>query len=167
MHLDKSNMKKLSFLLILTVIVYCGLDHLGTVIGAFKYVLGVFVPFLVGGAMAFVLNIPMRTIEAKLFPQNVKLKKLRRPLAFLITLLLLAVLLVLVAFVVIPEMGRTFLLLADQIPDALRSLEAFLNELSIDWPQIQIYINELDIDWANLSKKAVAILQDTTTTLVN
>lgn len=167
MHLDKSNMKKLSFLLILTVIVYCGLEHLGSVLGALNYVIGVFVPFLVGGAMAFILNIPMRAIEAKLFPHNKKLQKLRRPLAFLITLILLVIVLALVTFIVIPEMGRTFLLLAEQIPDALRSLEAFLNELSIDWPQIQIYIDELDIDWAGLSKKAVAILQDTTTTLVN
>lgn len=167
MNLDKTTMKKITGLTIVIILFYCGLQNLGAVLEAGKNILGVFFPFLVGGAMAFVLNIPMRTIEAKLFPQNTKLKKLRRPLAFLITLLLLAVLLALVAFVVIPEMGRTFLLLADQIPDALRSLEAFLNELSIDWPQIQIYLNELDIDWAGLSKKAVSILQDTTTSLVN
>jgi len=84
-----------------------------------------------------------------------------------ITLLLLIGILVLVMFVVIPELGRTILLLAEQVPDALRSLEATLNELSIDWPQIQIYLNEMDIDWGGLSKKAVAILQDTTTTIVN
>jgi len=167
MNLDKKTTKKIIGILAATVVLYCCLQNLIAVLNVGKYILGVFLPFLLGGAMAFILNIPMRTIEARLCPSNPKLQKLRRPLAFVITLILLIVLLALVAFIVIPEMGRTFLLLAEQIPDALRSLEAFLNELSIDWPQIQIYLNELDIDWAGLSKKAVAILQDTTTTVVN
>lgn len=167
MNLDKSNIKKILLIACTIVLFYCGLQNLGAVLSGAKYILGVFLPFLVGGAMAFILNIPMRSIEARLFPGNAKLQKLRRPLAFVITLILLLILLSLVTFIVIPEMGRTFLLLAEQIPDALRSLEAFLNELSIDWPQIQIYLNEMDIDWGGLSKKAVAILQDTTTTIVN
>lgn len=167
MELNKETIKKIIGILFAGIVFYCGLQNLPVVLSALKYVIGIFLPFLLGGAIAFILNIPMRHIEKYLFPANPKLASLRRPLAFVITLLLLIGILVLVMFVVIPELGRTILLLADQVPDALRSLEAALNELSIDWPQIQLYINELDIDWSSLSQKVVNILQNTTSVLVN
>jgi len=167
MELNKTTIKKIIGILFAGIAFYCGLQNLPVVLSALKYVIGIFLPFLLGGAIAFILNIPMRHIEKYLFPTNPKLASLRRPLAFVITLLLLIGILVLVMFVVIPELGRTILLLADQVPDALRSLEAALNELSIDWPQIQLYINELDIDWSSLSQKVVNVLQNTTSVLVN
>ena len=167
MDFNKKTTKKIIWILCTAILFYCVLQNLSAVFHGAKSLVSVFLPFLIGGAMAFVLNIPMRRIESLLFRHNKKWNGLRRPLAFVITILLLIGILVLVTLVVIPELGRALLMLAEQVPDALRSLESFLNELSIDWPQIEIYINQLDIDWADLSTKAVAILQDTTTALVN
>ena len=160
-------MKKIILIVFSAIAFYCLLQNVSVMIRGFHRIVDVFFPFLIGASMAFILNIPMRNIEKRLFPSNQKLNPVRRPLAFLITLVLLIGILVLVAFVVIPQLVRTFLMLADQVPDALRSLEAYLYDLSIDWPQIQLYINELDIDWQGISKKAVTLLQNTTTLLVN
>ena len=48
-------------------------------------------PFLMGGAIAFILNLPMKAIEGRLFPHTRRpvLEKLRRPLAICLTLLAL------------------------------------------------------------------------------
>ncbi len=167
MDFNKTTMKKIILIVFSAIAFYCLLQNVSVMIRGFHRIVDVFFPFLIGASMAFILNIPMRNIEKRLFPSNQKLNPVRRPLAFLITLVLLIGILVLVAFVVIPQLVRTFLMLADQVPDALRSLEAYLYDLSIDWPQIQLYINELDIDWQGISKKAVTLLQDTTTLLVN
>ncbi|MBQ8590807.1 MAG: AI-2E family transporter [Firmicutes bacterium] len=167
MDFNKTTMKKIILIVFSAIAFYCLLQNVSVMIRGFHRIVDVFFPFLIGASMAFILNIPMRNIEKRLFPSNQKLNPVRRPLAFLITLVLLIGILVLVAFVVIPQLVRTFLMLADQVPDALRSLEAYLYDLSIDWPQIQLYINELDIDWQGISKKAVTLLQNTTTLLVN
>ena len=167
MDFNKTTMKKIILIVFSAIAFYCLLQNVSVMIRGFHRIVDVFFPFLIGASMAFILNIPMLNIEKRLFPSNQKLNPVRRPLAFLITLVLLIGILVLVAFVVIPQLVRTFLMLADQVPDALRSLEAYLYDLSIDWPQIQLYINELDIDWQGISKKAVTLLQNTTTLLVN
>ena len=41
---------------------FCALQNLPAVAGALGWVLGTLSPFLVGGAVAFILNVPMRAI---------------------------------------------------------------------------------------------------------
>ena len=41
---------------------YCALQNLGAVLGAVGRIFGILAPFLLGGALAFVLNVPMRAI---------------------------------------------------------------------------------------------------------
>ena len=65
---------------------YCALQNLGTVFTALGWLLGVLWPFLLGGAIAFILNVPMRAIERQLFPKKRRLNRLRRPLALVLTL---------------------------------------------------------------------------------
>ena len=60
------------------ILLYCGMEHFDVVIGAVDFVLGIVMPFLVGGAIAFVINVPMKSIERHLFAKNGKLAKWRR-----------------------------------------------------------------------------------------
>ena len=66
MNLSKENVKKIILILSAVVLLYCGLEHLSAVIAAVGYVISLIFPFLLGGAIAFVLNVPMRQIEEKL-----------------------------------------------------------------------------------------------------
>ena len=54
--------------------------------GAVGWLLGMLSPFLLGCAIAFVLNVPMRAIERHLYSGVRKGRKLRRPLALVLTL---------------------------------------------------------------------------------
>ena len=69
------------------------------------FLLGIASPFLVGGIMAFVLNIPMAAIEQKLFK---KPGKAARPLSLVLSILLVFAVLTVVVVVVIPQLGKTF-----------------------------------------------------------
>ena len=53
------------------VVLYVALHHLSAVIGALRALLDVLAPFLLDGAVAFVLNVPMKKIEGFLFPKAV------------------------------------------------------------------------------------------------
>lgn len=65
---------------------YCALQNLGTAAAALRWLLGILSPFLLGGALAFVLNVPMRAIERHLYPYSRRGAKFRRPLALVLTL---------------------------------------------------------------------------------
>ena len=69
LNLSKANMKKLFLLVAGGVVLNALLQHLDLV-GYFLYVvLGMIAPFLAGSAIAFIINVPMRQIEMRLFPE--------------------------------------------------------------------------------------------------
>ena len=99
---------------------YCGLEHLDAVAFAVAWLFGILSPFLLGGAIAFVLNVPMRTIEGVLFPKARRGAGLRRPLALVLTLLAVVGVLALAAFVIVPGVGEAASSIAGQVPAALK-----------------------------------------------
>ncbi len=166
MDLNKETIKKIIFILFSAIAFYCALQNASVVIAVFFHILGLFMPFLLGGAIAFILNIPMSRIEGLLFKKDERFRSLHRPLAYLITLLLTIGVLTLVIFVVAPELGRTLRMLTDQIPDFIGSLQAQLQSLSSSLPEIQFWLTQIDIDWAALTQKAISLLQNSTTALL-
>ena len=65
--ITKSDMKKIARLLLLAAVLILGIKYFETVINAVVILIGVLSPFLLGAAIAFVLNVPMRQIEHILF----------------------------------------------------------------------------------------------------
>ena len=106
MYFDKKTIKKIVLILFSAIAFHCALQNISSVLSLAHRLLGIFLPFLIGGAIAFILNIPMSRIEGLLFPKNGLLDRFRRPLAYLITLILATGIIVLVFFVVVPEKNR-------------------------------------------------------------
>ena len=77
---NKQKIKGLLLVVCGGVAFYCALQRLDAVLAALGWLVGILRPFLLGCAIAFILNtIPMRAIERHLFPRNQKGAKLRRP----------------------------------------------------------------------------------------
>ena len=136
---------------------YCILQNLGTVLITAGKLLGILSPFLVGGAIAFVLNVPMAAIERR-FPER---QKGRRPLALILTLAALAGVLALAFCVIGPGVGEAVGSIAGQIPDAIQRLQEQLTVLERYLPQVQSLADALhiSIDWGGLSRKAITLAQ--------
>ena len=104
MNLTKSNLKKLALLIAGGIALNAALQHLDLVRGFFAMVLGFLTPFLAGSALAFVINVPMRQIEGRLFPPLApgkrpgRLRRAKRPISLLLTLLPIAALGLLLLF---------------------------------------------------------------------
>ena len=81
--MEKVSWKKICTLVLGAVVLYWLLNHFGIVTGAIGSLLSLFSPFILGGALAFIINVPMAAIERKL-----KLKKNKRAAAFGITMIL-------------------------------------------------------------------------------
>jgi len=138
---------------------YCALQNLPAIAAALGWVLSVLSPFLVGGAIAFILNVPMRAIEDRL-PGWKRWKSLRRPLALVLTLAVMTSVVTLAVLVIGPGVGEAASSAAGQFPGALQRLQERLSELEAWLPQLQTIAADLDFDWKALSEKAVTLVRD-------
>ena len=68
MELDRSTMKKLLLLIAFAAALLMAALRLERVTEGLRFILDVLTPFLAGAAIAFVLNVPMRALERRLFP---------------------------------------------------------------------------------------------------
>lgn len=142
------------------VAAYVGLQNLGVLAASLDWLMDMLFPFVLGGAIAFVLNVPMRAIERDLFPKTKGMAKFRRPLAYILTLVFVIGVLTLAGLVIVPGITDAFTLLRDQIPAAMNRVQALLESLG-DWlPWLGEVIADLNIDWAQLSQKALVVLRD-------
>ena len=68
MQLNKQTFRKLLILVGFGVLLNFAVQHLDTLDGAFSWVFAIIEPFVLGGVLAFILNVPMRAVERFLFP---------------------------------------------------------------------------------------------------
>lgn len=165
MEWNKQQVKGLLLVVCAGIAFYCILQNLGSVALAVGQILSMLSPFLLGGAMAFILNVPMRAIERGVFRGAAG--KVRRPLSLLLTLIAVIGVLVLASCVIGPGIGEAASSITAQIPEAIRRLQHQLDQLSAYLPQLQEYLGTLDLNWASISKRALEIAQSWGSGLVN
>ena len=128
MELNKHNMKKILALITFTVVLCALLINFSAFLKWLGFIFGVFYPFILGGAIAFCLNIPMRFFERKLFLERKnqqngqKLQKAARPVSLVLTLLCRVGVLALVVGVVVPQLVTTFASIAEAMKTFLPKL---------------------------------------------
>jgi len=116
-------------------------------------------PFLIGALIAFILNLPMRSIEKHLFgkAKSEIWLKVKRPVSIMLSIVLILGLLTLIAFAVIPQVVTT----AEMIPDKISAfwhstldwLEALLAKYPKETEMVMVELNklsEMKIDWQAL-----------------
>lgn len=160
MKLDKETARSLLWVICGGVAFYVVVTRLGVVAHALRWLLGIFAPLLLGCALAFILNVPMRAIERGLFAHTKKAAKLRRPLALILTLAAVTAVLLLAGQVIAPGVKEAALSAAAQMPNAFAELQAFALRFQAYLPQLTEQIEALSIDWENLSKTALDLAQN-------
>lgn len=138
---------------------FCVLQNLPAVVWGLRWVLGILSPFLVGGAIAFILNVPMRAIEARL-PGGKRWKPLRRPLALILTLAAMTGVAALAVCVISPGVGDAVRSITGQLPAAIQRVQEQLAELENWLPQLETLAADLRFDWKALSEKAVSLARE-------
>ena len=97
--------------------------------------------------MALVLNVPMRPIEKHL---HIKKEKAKRPLAIVLSLVLVLGIFTGIAFLVIPEIIDTIRLVAQIVMSGIDQAASW--EQTIDFSRLLFgeYLQQIDIDWMQL-----------------
>lgn len=152
--------KKLVWLVVIAIVLYCGLTNYTLVLRILGYVANLIFPFALGGAIAFIINVPMRAIERRLWQNSDKRTSLRRVCAYLITLFLILGIIVLALFVIIPQVSETLKQIIALIPNAFTAFQAWLYRTTANLPNVQSYIDELNLNWSSLSSYAINLLKN-------
>lgn len=128
--------------------------------GAFlRNIWGMFTPFVTGSVIAFVFNVPMRSVERQL--GNIQKPGLRRAMAVILTLVFFVMAVAFVFLLLIPQVQLTVESLVATLPEFIRresqNLKAFLEENPEfrDW--VLEYTQLESIDWASLMQKMVTL----------
>ena len=128
-------------------LLYLASHYWPAVSGLIGTLLGAAMPLLIGGALAYVLNMIMSAYEKHFFPHstNPRLIRLRRPLCALLAVLSLLAIITVLVWLILPELVDCVELLISQLPGAIESAIAYLDTLpflsedilstlhSIDW----------------------------------
>ena len=113
MNIEKKTIRNLFLIAAGCICIYFVLNETDKLRGAWSGLMGLLSPFLLGAAIAFILNVPMRGIEAKL--GKLKAQGLRRAAAIVLTLLAFVVVIVGIVLLLIPRIGETFEILIPRI----------------------------------------------------
>ena len=133
--MDKSKRIDILIIGILLIVTYIVLQHFGAIWDFFLLLVGIMTPFLWGSALAFIINVPMRFFENKVFLKIKKLNKfptLCRVLALVITLVLIALVFYIIISLLVPEISATIETIIQGLPKAVESLNAYLTEKGFD-----------------------------------
>lgn len=152
MELNKSNVKKILGIITFAVLLLVGAMHLDIVFGVLQKGVALLKPFIIGGAMAFIMNVLLRIVEDRLFaPLNRKnfswWNRYRRPVCVVLTLGILIGIIFVLLFMIIPEIVHTGKMIGAQLPDQLDRFfgwaQNWLASLEIPTDVFQ----DIDIDW--------------------
>lgn len=163
MELNKETMKKIRSLILFTALLVVALVNYKAVFGVIKVGFNIIFPFVLGGAMAFVINAPMQFFERHLF-HNEKMKnkkiaqKLARPVSLLISLMAVVAVIALVVFVVVPELGKTFISLGTTISDFMPTMQNWIDNLFQGNAAILEWSKELN--WDDIVSSVVNFLKN-------
>lgn len=160
MELNDSTIKKLRWLIVFAVAaVVVGWNYKG-ILSLVMWMAGIISPFLLGGVMAFILNVPMRRLE-KLLPMK-KNNRMRRPSSILLTLILVIGVLLLVTLVVMPQLLDTILSLQYSIPAFFSKVKTASEDIFAQNPEIADAISNINVqvDWESFVERVLSFLSN-------
>lgn len=150
MEFITKGMKKMMFLIAFTILLWWIFSNIKLIGVGLNIVLGVLSPLIIGLVIAFILNKPMSLIEEKLFSKDKIFEKInnkfKRPISFLLTLLLFVLVIAIVLILVVPNLIEAGEELADKVPAYLESFQQYIKESSIKYSRINDLIQDINFD---------------------
>ena len=126
-------------------------------------VISILSPFILGAAIAFILNVPMTALERvmsrrKLFADG-KRKGLKRVLAIIITLFLAILIIAILLNMIIPQLVDTISQLIKQIPKGYRNATKWFDDTFERFPIILDIVDTVAVHWKGILESAASFLK--------
>lgn len=137
----------------------------------FLYIWGLIAPFVAGAGIAFIFNVPMRSIENQL--EGIRKSGVRRTLSMLLTIFALVLVVMFAVELLVPQLKLTIASLTERIPAFLESTAAKLMVLMENNPELKAWALETfkleqlgQLDWTNILKNGLKVVGDSVSSLM-
>lgn len=182
MQLDKENIKKIVGIVSFAILLNWGLKNTEFIGKLMGLAIGLVLPFLIGGSLASIINVPMRFLERKLFDEPYAKRKkmpqqkkniperppiwwrMKRPLSLILSLTLVIGVIFVSMFLIVPEIADSFSTIAVSIKQFPEQVHRWSLQLMDYMPQIAVWLEQLDqnmdIDWQKTIMEAISFLQN-------
>ena len=135
MELSKKTVKRILLIITFTVVLIWGIYNHKLLLNYLGSVYALIRPFVIGLCMAYVVNVIMRPIERMWMKALSKckgkwVKKLKRPICLLLSILLIIGIILAVVFLIMPELSDSVASLVSMIPSYAAEIEGWWDALS-------------------------------------
>lgn len=159
MEFDKKQMKSILQIVCAAILFYFFIKELNVIVSAVSQLWSVLGVFVIGGAMAFVINVPMKFFEEHYFSRFKNIGKAKRPLAFIFTLVAFVLVIYMVMFIVVPELIRTLQMVIAQLQGLYDKLPQIVSDISAKLNLTEETVQSLQIEWSNISGTVIKAVQ--------
>lgn len=149
MVFDQNDVKRIKQMILFSILLIVAFWKYEVIFQMFSYILKIFFPFLLGGAIAFVLNVPMNFLEKKISSSKKdSSKKISLKMIRFISLGIVVVSVVCIVGVIL------FIL----IPRLIHTFQNIGNQLDLFWNSISLYFDKIGkwtamLDWVGVDQK--------------
>lgn len=145
MNINKKSERQIIRLIIFSGIVLWAVFNYKIFIDFVSFVIKLFLPLIVGIAIAFIINVPMKQIERKVFNiDKRKHKKMIRVISLILSIIIIFGVIGLILFLVIPELISAINMIGQTIPKDFTWINDISNKLSDLYPSLEQYVKEID-----------------------
>ena len=180
---NKKIMKYVLLIITFTFVMYWAATNTDTLVGMVEKILSLFSPFLIGLCLAFIINTilsPLEKMWDKIWKKRKgKIKdKLKRPVCLVFSTLIVFGVVFAIIFMLIPELINTVSSLVNMVPEFIKKVEFWWEDLKVILEQYNIVLPNLDFDLtkvintvntfiSNYGEKFINTTVNITTTIIN
>lgn len=165
MGFDKEKIKQIRWLMVLAAVLVLGILYSSSVFAGIGFAFRIARPFLYGGVIAFVLNLPMKAFENKLLRKwkGKAAAKLKRPVCMTLSVVAVFLVVTIVIGTVVPQVTVTAAEVGKKIPAFLDRVTEELDNLAVNYPEFAEKVEELEsleINWDALTDTVFDFLKN-------
>ena len=168
-------MKKIRWLIAFAVLLYLGVQNFSVVLKYIKILGGLVLPFVIGGAMAFVLNVPMAFLERHLFGKAKKKEskkakaatRMARPVSLILSVILVILVVLVVVLVVAPELGKTLVSVVKKVEEDIPLAQKWFTDTFQSDSEIVKWAGSIEIDPQKIIDSIISVLKNGADNLVS
>lgn len=126
------SLKNIKGLILYTIVILFAFIYVKDIINILGYIIKLFMPFIIGLGVAFVLNVLVNVVEKKWLKNWKASAMTKRAVSLIVALTMVIGFFVFLLFLIIPNLQNTIAIFADNIPAYTKNLQELLNSLGID-----------------------------------
>ncbi len=151
-ELEKKITGKIALLVVLAILLYIGFNYWNSMMGIIKSGYDILFPFILGGCIAFILNIPVTILSEKLSKvkenkMGVLIRKMSTGISIIVSCFIIIGILVLFLYIIIPNIINTFMILPKTFDNSTIALKNWIDSNTWLSKKVVNVVNNSGINW--------------------